>query len=612
MKAKMEQFPEKNTNPVLNVANEGVILYSNETGEPLLNEWDVKVGEKLPSHVGNIVQKVLSQNSPEKMEVKAGNRTYLVVFSPLPEQECVNISGFDISAQKKSEETFLENIQLYKTLFENTEYGFVLIEPIFDEAGNYDDYVILKINKCWEHKTGLKAAELLGKRINDVLPELEPIWSSTFGEVARKGKTMHFESYNHNSNKWYDLHVFPYQQGSVGVLFKDVTERKKNEEALKAAKEQMEAIFNVSTIAMGKLNAVRNSEGKIIDFEYKWLNDAAIKLSYDATGMRMLEKFPSTKDFGLFDLMVKTVEENLFTEIEIHYNAEGYDLWLYYKNVKLDDGVMYSCDDITERKKNEEALNKVHETLEKIVKERTEELEEAYSSLRENETVRKKEIHHRIKNNLQVISSLLDLQAEKFRGKKNIEDSQIIEAFNESQDRVISMALIHEELHKGRQIDTLNFSAYIQELADNLLLSYRLGNESTSLNTDIEKDIFFDIDTAVPLGIIVNELITNSLKYAFFDRDKGEITIRLYKEDSRECEIKGNKSTNYVLLISDNGIGVPEDLDIKNLDSLGLKLVTTLVEQLDGKFKIKKNKGTEITIRFTVPLQKILGPIPKP
>ena len=232
--------------------------------------------------------------------------------------------------------------------------------------------------------------------------------------------------------------------------------------------------------------------------------------------------------------------------------------------------------------------------------------------MRENETVRKKEIHHRIKNNLQVISSLLDLQAEKFRGKKNIEDSQIIEAFNESQDRVISMALIHEELHKGRQIDTLNFSAYIQELADNLLLSYRLGNESTSLNTDIEKDIFFDIDTAVPLGIIVNELITNSLKYAFFDRDKGEITIRLYKEDSRECEIKGNKSTNYVLLISDNGIGIPEDLDIKNLDSLGLKLVTTLVEQLDGKFKIKKNKGTEITIRFTVPLQKILGSIPKP
>jgi two-component sensor histidine kinase len=201
---------------------------------------------------------------------------------------------------------------------------------------------------------------------------------------------------------------------------------------------------------------------------------------------------------------------------------------------------------------------------------------------------------------LQVIYSLLDLQAEKFRDKRNIEDSQVLEAFKESQDRVISMALIHEELHKGEELDTLNFSAYIQELADSLFFSYRLGNEGTSLDMDIEEDVFFDMDTAVPLGIIVNELISNSLKYAFFDRDKGEITIRLYRENG-ESKIEGNKSTNYVLSVSDNGIGIPEDLDIEDLDSLGLQLVTTLVDQLDGELELKKNKGTEFTIRFTAP-----------
>ncbi len=134
------------------------------------------------------------------------------------------------------------------------------------------------------------------------------------------------------------------------------------------------------------------------------------------------------------------------------------------------------------------------------------------------------------------------------------------------------MALIHEELHKGGEIDILNFSHYIEELADNLLLTYRLGNEGISLHTDIEEDIFFDMDTSVPLGIIINELVSNSLKHAFSDRDKGEIQIKLHREESGECKIRDCKSTCFTLTVSDNGKGIPEDLDIEDLDSLGLQL----------------------------------------
>lgn len=230
--------------------------------------------------------------------------------------------------------------------------------------------------------------------------------------------------------------------------------------------------------------------------------------------------------------------------------------------------------DITERRKAEEALAKV-------------------------EIVRKQEIHHRIKNNLQVISSLLDLQAEKFRGKKNIEDFQILESFQESQDRVISMALIHEELHKGGKPDTLNISRYIEELANNLLLTYSVCNNGISLDMDVEEDIFFDMDTSVPLGIIVNELVSNSLKHAFSGRDKGEIQIKLKRVKNGECE-REDCNPAYVLMISDNGIGIPEKIDIENLDSLGLQLVTSLVDQLDGQLELKRNQGTEFIIRFTV------------
>uniref|UniRef100_UPI000AFA5D61 sensor histidine kinase n=1 Tax=Methanosarcina horonobensis TaxID=418008 RepID=UPI000AFA5D61 len=165
------------------------------------------------------------------------------------------------------------------------------------------------------------------------------------------------------------------------------------------------------------------------------------------------------------------------------------------------------------------------------------------------ETARKKEIHHRIKNNLQIISSLLDLQAEKFDNRKFIEDSEVKEAFRESQDRVISMALIHEELHKGGKIDTLNFSQYIEELANNLFFTYRPGNACITFDKDIEKDIFFDMDTAIPLGIIVNELFSNSLKYAFKGRNKGEIIIRLSgggKTGGNIDSIEGRKKTKTV------------------------------------------------------------------
>ena len=166
--------------------------------------------------------------------------------------------------------------------------------------------------------------------------------------------------------------------------------------------------------------------------------------------------------------------------------------------------------DLTEQKKNEEILANI-------------------------EISRKKEIHHRIKNNLQVISSLLDLQAEKFKNREDIKDSEVLEAFRESQDRVISMALIHEELYKGGEVDTLDFSSYIEELANSLFLTYSLGNAAISLNVDTEENIFFDMDTAVPLGMIVNELVSNSLKHAFQGRDKGKIRIKLCREKTKNA-----------------------------------------------------------------------------
>ena len=226
------------------------------------------------------------------------------------------------------------------------------------------------------------------------------------------------------------------------------------------------------------------------------------------------------------------------------------------------------------------------------------------------EDARKKEIHHRIKNNLQVISSLLDLQAEKFRSRESTEDSEVLNAFIESQDRVMSIALIHEELHEGRGNDTINFSSYIKRLIENLFQTYKVGNLNTSLNIELEENIFFNMDVAVPLGIIINELVSNSLKYAFFGRDDGKIQIKLCREDSVEYASKDQGSTkessngtDFVLIISDNGIGIPEDFNLEDSNSLGLQLVKTLVDQLGGEVELKRDSGTEFCIKFTESVQ---------
>jgi PAS domain S-box-containing protein len=230
--------------------------------------------------------------------------------------------------------------------------------------------------------------------------------------------------------------------------------------------------------------------------------------------------------------------------------------------------------DLTEQKKNEEIL--AAERLARSINEQA------------AEDLRRKEIHHRIKNNLQVISSLLDLQAEKF------EDEGVLEAFRESQNRIISMSLIHEELYKGEGTDTLDFSVYLQKLAENLFQTYSLSSKNIRLCMNLEENSFFDMDTAVPLGIIVNELISNSLKYAFTEDKEGEIRIQLCRDE------KNNEMHNslFSLTISDNGKGIPENIELECVESLGLQLVSTLVDQLDGEIELKRAQGTEFIIIF--------------
>jgi two-component sensor histidine kinase len=189
-----------------------------------------------------------------------------------------------------------------------------------------------------------------------------------------------------------------------------------------------------------------------------------------------------------------------------------------------------------------------------------------------------KEIHHRVKNNLQIIASLLRLNT-KYSGDERVE-----EIFRESQDRIRSMAAVHSMLYKSENFAEINFGEYIRETARQLFRSYNTNPEAISLWINAE-NVILSVDTAIPCGLIINELISNALKHAFPDGRRGEIRIEM---DQDENGVR--------IIFEDNGAGFPEGMDFRNTETLGLQLVNMLVAQLDGAIEMVGNGGTRYVI----------------
>jgi PAS domain S-box-containing protein len=194
-----------------------------------------------------------------------------------------------------------------------------------------------------------------------------------------------------------------------------------------------------------------------------------------------------------------------------------------------------------------------------------------------------REVHHRVKNNLQVVSSLLNLQA------RATKDEEIVKAFEESQNRVQSMALIHEQLYESHELANLDFPEYIHRLASRLFRTYQVRADRVKLETEIS-DVRMGVDLAVPCGLILNELISNSLKYAFPGSREGSIVIRA----------EGMQDGSALLTIADDGVGLPPDIGFWSTKTLGLRLVRSLVRQLDGEIDVVGPPGAEYRIRFNI------------
>jgi PAS domain S-box-containing protein len=312
---------------------------------------------------------------------------------------------------------------------------------------------------------------------------------------------------------------------------------------------------------------------------------------------------PDDRDHVLPDLRQQIQEKRPLCEIEYRLlSKERNWIWILGRGkiVAMDEqgnparltGVNI---DITNRRLMESEIRSLNTVLEQRVKDRTEALSKANEALEEENAQRVeaesrlkaaydekvmliKEIHHRVKNNLQIIISLLNLQS------RYITDEATLAAIKESQNRVRAMSLVHEKLYQADNVSKIQIKDYIRFLGNGLFQFYGAKSRGVRLTLDVG-NVDATINTAIPLGLIINELISNSLKYAFPDGRTGEITITVRKEDQA-----------LHIQFRDNGAGIPETLDWKNTKSLGLRLVNTLVDQLNGTVELDRSAGTQFTM----------------
>jgi len=493
-----------------------------------------------------------------------------LVFNEYSEPAYLVLVCEDITQNKKNQELFLKQTAKLNSILESSNYLVMAIDQhkkLITFNSNTSQW--LKDIYGVEAKVGLAMDKkpILSSEKNN------KYWNKRISD-AFEGKSQYFESKILNKKaieKIFEFYINPIKSESltiseVAIIGYDITEKKKTEEKIITQSAKLTAIFENSSHQIYTIDR---------DFKLTSFNELFAKTNIKdysiipSIGFDMLANvfavMPPIHAQNFLKFHKEALKgKSLQTESKV-VDVKGTTAYylIYLDPIILPDGkvneVSYIAHDITDRKLAEK----------KIV-----------DSLKEKEVLLK-EVHHRVKNNLQVISSILNLQ------RAYLKDKNSDNLFRELQNRVRSMSFIHESLYQTQDFSNLNFGEYLNNLATNLKHSYLIDDDNIEIKVTADK-LFLNLDYSIPCGLIVNELISNAFKYAFPEGRKGKIDVII------------KKLHNFVeIIVADNGIGIKKEIDIKNTETLGLQLVTSLVEQLDGTLLHKNLKqGTEIKITF--------------
>ena len=538
-----------------------------------------------------------------RIKNKSGNWRYAQSTGNIVGDQLLFVTR-DITKRKKAEEELRVSEKKYRSLIENIQDGVFIIQ----------DAKLQFVNEPFVGMTGYSVEEMNGMNFKDlVAPEdIDMVADRYHRRQANENIPSEYEfRLLHKDKKTrvivnMNVSLITYQGrvASMGTL-KDITERKRAEVLQKA-------LYNIS-IALNTTESIdelyriiRDNLGTVIDTTnfYVALYDEKtdmISLPFDVDKKDDYETFPAGKTLTAY--VIRTgkpllVDDKLLAKLikegKVEYIGAPSKIWLgvplKVENKVIGVVMVQSYDDPhLYAEKDMEILTFVSKEIALAIQHKQSE-EQVKRDLEEKEVLLE-EVYHRVKNNMQLISSLLKLQS------VHITDKRALELFENSRNRVKSMAFIHDALYRSKDMANIDFAKYVKRLTTQISVSYDADSNLVKIKIDI-KDVLLDINVGIPCGMIINELVSNSFKYAFPEGRKGEISISLT-----------SKNQVYELCVKDNGIGISGKIDFENPQTLGLLLVSTLTKQLDGILEIEKVKGTSFKITFEKKVRKTYGKV---
>ncbi|WP_414516977.1 PAS domain S-box protein [Nostoc sp. PCC 9305] len=571
-----------NNSPVLAwiTDTDGRVLYLNQTylrtfkllpeqviGQSISDLYPDEIARKHFDHIRTVIETNQVIEAIEVAPRPDGSLGEFLVYKfpilGLSAQKLVGRVAIDITERKILERELAHKQKLLDTFINNAPVGIT----IMDRELRYS-----LINEALAEINGIPAAEHIGKTPWEIVPDLASKLEQIFQHILTTGEPILDLEISGETPKlpgvirtWLASY-FPIQSEadepiSMGIVVVEISDRKRAEQML-----ELQAVIT-RNMAEG-ICLVRATDGVFVYANPKFEQ----MFGYDPG--ELIGQHVSIVNYGDENNTPEDVNQAIRTAILEHGEAT-YEV----HNIKKD-GTPFWCSATASVFEHPE-YGSVLVAIQQDITEQKQAEEKIKASLKEKEVLLK-EIHHRVKNNLGIVSSLLQMQC------RRTQDPVVTAILRDSQNRIASIALVHEKLYRSEDLADIDFAQYIPDLTTHLFDSYNVSSSQIQLNIQVD-NASLDIETAIPCGLIINELVSNALKYAFVGNIGGKIEVKFYQQSE----------STLTLIIRDNGVGLPENFDSKKTKTLGITLVQGLVKQLRGKLEIDSQQGTEFKITFT-------------